>query len=370
MTSILEFIIWSPSPELFTIPGIGREVRWYGFLFAMGFIAAQQVMYWIFKKEGKNPKDVDQLTMYLVIAVVIGARLGHCLFYNPVHYLSNPIELLKIWEGGLASHGGAIGMFIALYLYSRKYTVSYLWILDRVAIVTVLVGAFIRFGNMMNSEIIGLPTGTATGVIFARNVENMFLNGDERIEKVSFEKGGEIDSDSAGLVPMTIVLKYKRGVELNPATAKGFFESSIPRALSQYGSLTKHVYHDTQSQLKYKLYEERGVQYAAIYTLGIPRHPGQLYESIACILMFLILLHVWYYHRKQLKTGFLFGFFMTMLWTERFIVEFFKENQEAWEAHIPLNMGQWLSIPMFLIGVFLMIKLWGFDGKKESVSKS
>ncbi|MEO9965725.1 MAG: prolipoprotein diacylglyceryl transferase [Reichenbachiella sp.] len=361
MTSILEFIIWSPSPEMFTIPIIEREVRWYGLLFAMGFIVAQQVMYWIFKREGKDPKDVDQLTLYLVIAVVVGARLGHCLFYSPGYYLSNPIEIFKIWEGGLASHGGAIGMFIALYLYAKNYGFTYLWILDRVAIVTVLVGAFIRFGNYMNSEIIGLPTGTDSGVVFARSVEDMFLRGDERVENVSFEKGGKAKSDSAGLVPMTIVLEYKRGIELDE-TSSGFFERSVPNALSR-GSIRKHIFYEKGLEMPYDLYKSGGVQYAKIHVLGVPRHPGQLYESIACILMFLILAHVWYYHRSRLKAGFLFGFFMTMLWSERFFVEFFKENQESWEADIPLNMGQWLSIPLFLWGVTFMIKFWGF-GKK------
>lgn len=364
MTSILEFIIWSPSPEMFTIPGIDREVRWYGLLFAMGFIVAQQVMYWIFKKENKNPKDVDQLTMYLVIAVVVGARLGHCLFYNPGYYLSNPLEIIKIWEGGLASHGGAIGMFIALYLYARKYGVTYLWILDRVAIVTVLVGAFIRFGNFMNSEIIGLPTGSDSGIVFARSVEDMFLNGDERIEEVSFEEGGKAESDSAGLVPITIVLEYKRGVELDDNASKSFFERNVPNAFSRPSRLQKHIYHKKGTVMPYELYKEGGTQYAKIHILGIPRHPGQLYESMACVLMFLILAHVWFYHRDQLKTGFLFGFFMTMLWSERFIVEFFKENQEAWEADIPLNMGQWLSIPLFFWGVTFMIKYWGSEKKK------
>lgn len=365
MTPILEFIIWSPSPEIFTIPGIGREVRWYGLLFAMGFIVAQQVMYWIFKKEGKNPKDVDQLTMYLVIAVVVGARLGHCFFYDPGHYLSNPIDILKIWEGGLASHGGAIGMFIALYLFAKKYGITYLWILDRVAIVTVLVGAFIRFGNMMNSEIIGLPTGSDQGVVFARNVEDMFLRGDERIESVSFEKGGDAQAPKEGLVPMIIVIEYQKEAQLNEAALNDFYRKNVPNAFSRSSRLKQHIHYESGIDMPYELSKENGTQYARVHVLGIPRHPGQLYESMACVLMFLILAHVWYHHRERLNSGFLFGFFMTMLWSERFVVEFFKENQEAWEADIPLNMGQWLSIPLFLWGLVFMIKYWGFEKKTD-----
>ncbi|SHK57341.1 prolipoprotein diacylglyceryl transferase [Reichenbachiella agariperforans] len=364
--TLFEMIIWSPSPEIFTIPGLGHPVRWYGLLFALGFILAQQVMYWIFKSENKNVKDVDQLTMYLVIAVVVGARLGHCLFYNPGYYLSNPFEIIKIWEGGLASHGGAIGMLVALYLYSRKHAdQSYMWILDRVAIVTVLVGACIRIGNFMNSEIIGLPTGSENGIVFARSIEDMFTRLDPRIEEVSFEKGGEATSTSPGEIPMQIELVYKRGVELQEDNTKLFFETTIPRAIDRYYGVAEHMTLPVDQPAHYEAYMSRGEQHVKFSVLGIPRHPGQLYEAIACIFMFLILAHIWYHHRMQIKTGFLFGLFMVMLWSERFTVEFFKENQEAWEASIPLNMGQWLSVPMFLIGVVVLVKSWGFTQKKE-----
>lgn len=367
MTTILDFIIWSPAPEIFTIPGLDREVRWYGLLFAMSFIAGQQVMHWIFKTEGKDPKGVEQLTMYVVLATIIGARLGHCLFYDPAHYLSHPLDIIKVWEGGLASHGGALAIFLSLYLYSRKHAdKSYLWVLDRVAIITVLAGSFIRMGNYMNSEIIGLPTGTDNGVVFARNIEDMLLSGDERIEEVSFEKGAPIAVDSAGFVPMTITLEYRRGIELVPATASYFFETSIPKTFKRYSHIRKHAALLPGDKIEYKLYKTNGVQYADMYLLGIPRHPGQLYEALACVLMFLILLHVWYHHRTQIKTGFLFGLFMTMLWAERFAVEFFKENQESWEADIPLNMGQWLSVPLFFVGLFILIKSWGFTKKVEA----
>ncbi|PIB36888.1 hypothetical protein BFP72_16500 [Reichenbachiella sp. 5M10] len=364
--TVLEMIIWSPSPDIFTIPGLGHPVRWYGLMFALGFILAQQVMYWIFKSENKNVKDVDQLTMYLVIAVVVGARLGHCLFYNPGYYLTNPFEIIKIWEGGLASHGGAIGMLVALYLYSRKHgDQSYLWILDRVAIVTVLVGACIRIGNFMNSEIIGLPTGSDRGIVFARSVEDMFTSIDSRIEDVSFEEGGEIVSSQPGYIPMTIKLTYKRGIELDANNAQLFFETTIPRAIARYHQVGEHIALPANQTVHYETYELRGVQHAKVAVLAIPRHPGQLYEAIACLLMFLVLSHIWYHHRTQIKTGFLFGLFMVMLWSERFSVEFFKENQEAWEATIPLNMGQWLSIPMFLIGVVVLVRSWGFTAKKK-----
>jgi len=365
--TILDFIIWSPSPDIFVIPGLNHPVRWYGLLFAFGFIMGQQVMVYIFKKEGKNIKDVDALTMYIVAATILGARLGHCLFYNPGHYLSNPFEILKIWEGGLASHGGAIGLFIALYLYAKKYNFQYLWILDRVAIITVLAGACIRMGNFMNSEIIGVPTGTDKGIVFSRSFEEMFKSIDPRIEEVSFEKDENAVSSIPGTVPMSVNLTYKRGVKLDEKSAKFFFENKIPHSINRYYEVSKHVTFDKNKTVSYDTYLSKGAQRAQMSVLGIPRHPGQLYESFACILMFLVLAHIWYHYRTQIKTGFLFGVFMTMLWSERFFVEFFKENQEAWEGGLPLNMGQILSIPMFIVGVTLVVKYWGFTKNNTSL---
>lgn len=356
--TLLNFIIWSPSPDIFTIPGTDHPVRWYGLLFASGFIIGQQIMNYIFQKEGKNVKHVDKLTMYVIIATIVGARLGHCLFYDPIYYLSNPLKLLAVWEGGLASHGGAIALFISLYLFGKKYGYKYMWVLDRVAIITILTGALIRMGNFMNSEIIGLPTNSANGIVFAWSLEEMIKNTDERVVSVEFEEGGEIESQEDGKVPLTVKVDYKRGVELSENQAMLFYESTLPRMIKRYNHINEHFAHP-ETKPTYKVYESRGVQYAEVALLGIPRHPAQLYESIACIVIFLIISHLWYHNRSQLKDGFIFGVFMTLLWAERFIDEFFKENQEAWEATIPLNMGQWLSIPMFIAGVIILIKTWG-----------
>ena len=130
--------------------------------------ASQQVMFWIFGQEKRPVKDVEKLTVYMVAATVIGARLGHCLFYNPVHYLSNPLEIIKIWEGGLASHGGALGIILAIYLFSRKYPqYPMLWMVDRLVIVVALTGAMIRTGNFFNSEMEGKLTNSDFGVVYA-----------------------------------------------------------------------------------------------------------------------------------------------------------------------------------------------------------
>jgi prolipoprotein diacylglyceryl transferase len=164
---ILNFIQWNVNPEIFHIGGL--SVRWYGLLFAMGFYVGYLIMEKFFKKEGVPLPILDKLAMYMIIATVIGARLGHCLFYESEYYLSNPIEILYIWHGGLASHGAAIGILFALFLFSRITKKSYWWVLDRIVIVTALAGLFIRTGNLMNSEIYGHATNLPWGFIFERD---------------------------------------------------------------------------------------------------------------------------------------------------------------------------------------------------------
>jgi len=114
------YIIWNVDPDIFVIPILDHPVRWYGLSWALGFLFSQQIMYYIYKKEGRPVDEVDTLTVYMVIAAMVGARLGHVLFYDPVHFFHEPLRILAIWEGGLASHGGAIGVLIALYFFSRK----------------------------------------------------------------------------------------------------------------------------------------------------------------------------------------------------------------------------------------------------------
>ncbi|MGC9375288.1 MAG: prolipoprotein diacylglyceryl transferase [Bacteroidales bacterium] len=166
---IFNYIHWDINPEIVGFWGL--SIRYYGVLFASAFFFGYLIMQKIFKKEGLSVELLDKLTVYVALGTIIGARLGHCLFYDPSYYLSNPIEILKIWRGGLASHGAAIGILIALYYFSKKNKKPYLWILDRIVIVVALAGFFIRMGNLMNSEIYGIPTKLPWGFIFVRNGE-------------------------------------------------------------------------------------------------------------------------------------------------------------------------------------------------------
>jgi prolipoprotein diacylglyceryl transferase len=193
-------------------------------------------------------------------------------------YLSHPLNILKVYEGGLASHGGAIGILIAMWLYSRKTKESLLWICDKLVVVVPLAAMFIRFGNLMNSEIIGMPTTLPWGFVFEQN-----------------------DTD---------IINLK--------------------------------------------------------ALGIPipaRHPSQLYEAIFCLGLFVLMYWLWKNKRNSFGPGYMFGLLCVLLFTERFFVEFTKENQEAFEDHMLFNMGQILSIPLILAGAFFM---WRASKKKRA----
>jgi len=168
---ILQFIHWNISPTIFSLGPI--SVRWYGLLFAMSFVVGYFIMLRIFRKENIPEPLLDQLSMYMLIATVVGARLGHVLFYEPAAYLAHPLDILKIWQGGLASHGAAIGIIAALYLFSRKTRQPFFWVIDRIVIVVALSGFFIRTGNLFNSEIYGNVTDLPWGFIFERAGETL-----------------------------------------------------------------------------------------------------------------------------------------------------------------------------------------------------
>jgi prolipoprotein diacylglyceryl transferase len=386
--TIVDFIIWSPDPDIFTLPlsyiGMNdRPVRWYGLLFAMGFILSQQVMYWIFGKEGKSKSDIDLLTTYMVVATILGARLGHCLFYNPSYYLSNPIEILKIWEGGLASHGGAIGILIGIWLFfnfdirvkllfgiipfwitakkQKRTDYSFLWLVDRLVIVVALTGALIRTGNFMNSEMEGTETNSDFGVIYAGFTQDVLNYSPDKIENISFRPGGNKGADQPGKVPITAIVEYKRGIVIED-NERMYIETGLQRSLSRYQDVTEHI--DFGNTLDYELIKKGGRSQLLIYGIGTVRHAAQLYEAAYCILFMIILFVLWRYRVNTLPTGFNFSLFMMMLWSARFVDEFFKMDQEPFEATIPLNMGQWLSIPLFLFGLGIMIYSFQKRAKK------
>ena len=266
--SLIHFIHWNVNPEIFNIGGL--SIRYYGLLFGTGLLLSLWFLGQLFKLENIPAEQLNKLAIWSIIGILAGARLGHCLFYDPAYYFSHPLELFlpvqQFSDGsikftgyrGLASHGGALGLIIVLIIYSKKNKQSILHTIDLIAVVAPLGGGFIRLANLMNSEIIGLPTNKPWGFIFSR-----------------------VDT--------------------------------------------------------------------------IPRHPTQLYEAFSYFIIFLILIVLYKRKRTVFSRGFFFGLSLFLIFTARFIIEFFKERQVPFEETMTIDMGQWLSIPYIVLGIGFMV---------------
>jgi prolipoprotein diacylglyceryl transferase len=257
MFQVINFVHWNVTPEIFSLGSFAP--RWYGVLFAAGFLIGYYIGEKMLKSENVSTKWIDSLFFYIIIATILGARLGHVFFYGWDYYSQHPGEILKVWHGGLASHGGAIGIFLALIVHSRLITKrTVFWTLDRIVVPTALVAAFIRTGNLMNSEIYGIETSLPWGFIFERNGET------------------------------------------------------------------------------------------------VPKHPTQIYEALVYLGTFVWLSYLYWKTSAKNRPGLITGIFFVLIFLSRFFIEIIKEDQEAFEATMSLNMGQWLSIP-FVVGGFYLI---------------
>jgi len=265
----IAFIRWNVDPEIFNLGFWG--LRYYSLLFVAGIVLGYIFMKKIFEKEKLSQELLDKLAIYVFFGTVLGARLGHCIFYEWDYYQNHILEMILPWRGtigkdfefvgyqGLASHGGAIGIVIALLIFSRLNKINFIRIMDYMGVVVPLAGACIRFGNLFNSEIYGVETNLPWGFIF-------------------------------------------------------------------------ELRHET-----------------------VPKHPTQLYEAFAYLAIFGILYTLYLKKRDVLPRGFIFGWFLIMLFSARFFIEFIKEVQVDFESTMTLNMGQWLSIPFVLAGIALVI---------------
>jgi len=272
------FINWDITSEL--INGWNTP-NLYGLLFVSGLIIGYFVIKRIYKFENIEDDKLDKLVFYMVLATIIGARLGHVFFYGPYFdevssegivlergYFSNPLDIIKVWEGGLASHGGAIAILIALKIYSKKVIQKpFIWILDRIVASVAIAGAFIRLGNLVNHEIVGDITNVPWGFKFLHNYSDL----------------------------------YNYGIDNIPI-----------------------------------------------------RHPAQLYESICCIFIFVILLLLFWKKDAWKKPGLMFGTFLILLFSSRFFIEFVKLGQASRDEYLLINTGQMLSIPFVLVGIYIL----------------
>lgn len=251
-------VSWNFDPTFFTI--FGLDIRYYGLMWALAILIGALFFIQFGRLEGLPDKVADWIFVYGAIAAVLGARLGHCLFYDPGYYLANPLQILNFRDGGMASHGAAIGLLLGLWLFSRKMRLPYLWSLDRVMIPVAIGGALVRLGNLFNSEIYGRETDLPWGFIFERNGETAAM------------------------------------------------------------------------------------------------HPTQIYEALCYLLLFFIL--CWFYYRRDTGRrypGFMFGVGLIGIFLPRFIIEYVKWPQVAFEEGMRLNMGQLLSIPFIIAGVVMII---------------
>jgi len=335
-------------------------------------------MFYIYKREGKPEKDVETLTVFMVVATILGARLGHVLFYEPDKYLANPLDILKIWEGGLASHGAAFGILFALWLYTR-YDVNwklqfkrvtrpgqnYFQVVDRIVIVVAITGCLIRFGNFMNSEIYGVPTNSDYGVVYARNMTEYLTRDNRPIEEIVYEADDSREIAADGSAPVIIKATFKnRPDQLNEATISTYLGNGFKSVLRQ----SEH-FQPGEGPLEYELSKNSdGAFIAEIKTFSIPRHPTQLYESLTTLLIGVLLFLIWIKMKNRTPSGLLLGIFLILLFGLRFVHETFKENQVAFEDDLAFNMGQILSIPLIIAGIIIFIRALTIKEEHETIS--
>lgn len=373
----LNFILWNGNPEIFSVGSF--SLRWYGLFFALAFLIGQQIFYYIYRKEGKPERDVDTITIYMVIATIIGARLGHVIFYQPEIIWTEPLSIFLPFElkpfrftglQGLASHGAAIGILTGIWLLARKKKPgqNFLQLVDRIVIIVALAGAFIRLGNYFNSEIIGKPTDKPYGVVFAGHltdyIKNKQVDKDGIVEMVAYAKSDTMPKNANGNVPILVYIFFKPNATISQVDAL------INDQVKDYMTtrLSEYFDHPPAFTLPYETTaQENGAIAVRIKTYGIPRHPAQLYESISCTILFALLFWIWSRYKANLPQGSLFGIFLVVCFGLRFLYEFLKENQVSFENGLPINMGQILSIPLILAGV--IITILAFKRKPESSGK-
>ncbi|MHC5201722.1 prolipoprotein diacylglyceryl transferase [Myroides sp. LJL119] len=292
-------IIWNPTEGINLGP---LPLRYYSLMFVIAFGLGWFIMKKIYDREGLSVEQLDKLFIYTVLATLIGARLGHVLFYDWAYYKDHLFEIISpvrftpkfeiVGFSGLASHGAAIAIIITMYYYSKKVIHKpILWILDRVVIPITIGGVFVRLGNFFNSEIVGIPTNSSMGIRFIR---------DQITPGQAMQITGINDHNQA----------YAQ-IQTNP-------------------------------------------NFAQYLDLVVAKHPAQLYEAAGYIIVFAILYYLYWKTNARKKLGYIFGIFLVLLWVVRFLVEYVKESQGGFEESLGLfSTGQWLSLPFIIIGIYL-----------------
>ncbi len=323
---MLSFITWNVDPEAFSF--FGREIRWYGILWASAVLLTSIIVQKMYKSEKLPEKWFDTLFLYVVVSLIIGARLGHCLFYDPVHYLSNPLEILKVWEGGLASHGGAIGMTIGVCLYSLKITNEkinwkYLGIFSAIGLVLGIILSYIAPGLTLGwgeAGFMGLLIGLCIAMIYTTRKTTI-----QTLDRLVI------------------------GVGLGAAAIR-------------LGNLMNSEIYGGPTTLPWGFRFVRDPHWHQPLDMGgsgeLPCHPTQIYEALIYLAVFGLGMYLFYKTDAKTKRGLILGISLIGIFLSRFLIEFIKYNQVAFEtdmtASYGINMGQLLSLPFIIWGIWLI----------------
>ncbi len=287
-------------------------IRYYGVLFGLAAVMGLVYLKYLFSKAGYDSKMADDFMIYFLVGIVVGARLVHVVFYNPDYYFSNPSEIIKVWHGGIASHGVVVGGFTAIALYVWKKDITFHQLLDLLGMPMALATVFIRLGNFINGEIVGRVTDLPWSVAYKQGPEPVYL------------------------IPKK-VFKYYKDQLTDGSTLKSY--------LMSYYNLTAEKFKGLMSAVKEE--ELRSM------ISGLPRHPSQIYEMINGLIVFGILYYMSKKYKDRLSPGILGYTFFIAYFTLRFLVEFVKEFQSLVPSG--LTMGQYLSLAMLLFAVGMVV---------------
>ena len=358
--------LWDP--DLFIFESSFFSLRWYSVLFAIGFVIGRFIVVRSYKLENGYDLTVDLQMVYMVIGILMGSRIGHILFYEPSLLNKNFFELFFFWQSGLASHGAAVGIILSMGFYSyyihmegfffrlkdrlrRGY--DYYQVMDRMIIAVALGCSLIRIGNFINSEIIGKPTERNYGVIFTKPVENQIKNQLPFVKEITFTETGQFQKEGRPILKTSIIFKNELYME---SRIRKSIKKSLGFILPVNTHVGSHVINPLGSKVEHSFVRTPNSFELHLETVGIYRHPSQIYEAITYGFIWLLIYFIYNKHRKKLRPGSLFGLFLITIFPARFLLEFFKENQVAFENNLYLNMGQFLSIPLFLYGIYVFFR--------------
>lgn len=361
--------LWQP--DIYLYQSDFFSLRWYSFLFALGFFIGRFIVVRSYKQEGGYDLTVDLQMVYMVLGTLIGSRMGHVLFYEPKILERSFFELFYFWKSGLASHGAALGILLGMAIYSykiqfsrfgikvidrRRRGYSYYQVMDRMVIAIALGCAFIRVGNFINSEIIGKPTAVNYGIVFTQPIEKKIKNQLPFVQEVKFTSTGNHYESGKPVLQSAIIFDNSAYMEDRiRSSVEKRFKYILPIKPGPYS----HVINPDGSSIDYSFHRTDESFELRFKSVGIYRHPTQLYESLNYLFIGILLFMIWNKYRRKLRPGSLLGSFFIIAFSCRFFMETFKENQVNFENALFLNMGQLLSIPMFILGCYFF-----FSNKK------